>query len=309
MIDVSVTFGISHAALLRMRQKPAFPDGDPIYSEFSVQNMHTLNLSELNGEIWKQELYPGQGLEALLKKLVPLIDMSLQSETQSKYSIEQHLSRSTGHPVSLLKWTEEVMMDAGTIGLFGTKILDLDPKLVQKFLTFDDENWKLWYKWPNASAMHAAKTTMIKTIEDYLSLPQEERSDAAHIVDLIQKTTNALGLSKKDIAASLAMLYWVSVTSTFEKSILMLSSRLTNSPQIQYKYLQSLLLGAFPYYVRHFALWSYPKRVWISLLWWQAWPRGAVSMPPPRCARCRDSSVLQRILLHSNSGPTHDPRR
>lgn len=254
VIDVSVTFGISHAALLRMRQKPAFPDGDPIYSEFSVQNMHTLNLSELNGEIWKQELYPGQGLEALLKKLVPLIDMSLQSETQSKYSIEQHLSRSTGHPVSLLKWTEEVMMDAGTIGLFGTKILDLDPKLVQKFLTFDDENWKLWYKWPNASAMHAAKTTMIKTIEDYLSLPQEERSDAAHIVDLIQKTTNALGLSKKDIAASLAMLYWVSVTSTFEKSILMLSSRLTNSPQIQYKYLQSLLLGAFPYYVRHFAL-------------------------------------------------------
>ena len=56
------------------------------------------------------------------------------------------------------------MMDAGTIALFGTKILVIDPKLVQKFLAFDDENWKLWYKWPNARAMHAVKTEMMKTI-------------------------------------------------------------------------------------------------------------------------------------------------
>lgn len=208
VIDVSVTFGISHSALLKMRQKPAFPEGDSIYSEFSVQNMHALSLSELNNEFWKQELHPGRGLEALLEEFVLRIDTALQSETQSKHSITQHSSNSTERLVSLLKWTEGVMMDAGTIALFGTKILESDQKLVQKFLTFDNENWKLWYKWPNASAMHAAKTEMMKTIENYLDLPQDERGGAAHIVHLIEKTTSALGLSKKDIAASLAMLYF-----------------------------------------------------------------------------------------------------
>ena len=209
VIDVSATFGISRAALLKMRQKPAFPEGDPIYSKITVQNMHALSLSELNSEFWKQELFPGPRLDSLLKVFVFRIEAALQSENLSRYSRVQHPASSTEHIVSLLKLTEGVMMDAGTIALFGTNILEIDPELIQKFLTFDDENWKLWYKWPKASAMHAAKTAMMQTIEDYLSLPQQERGSAAHIVALIEDTTTALGLSKSDIAASLAMLYFV----------------------------------------------------------------------------------------------------
>ena len=55
-------------------------------------------------------------------------------------------------------------MNAGIIALFGIKILEIDSELVQKFLTFNYENWKLWYKWPKASAMHVAKTEMTNTV-------------------------------------------------------------------------------------------------------------------------------------------------
>ena len=208
VVDVSITFGISRVALLKMRQKPAFPEGDPVYSKLKVQNMHAMSLSELNSEFWKQELFPGPSLDALLEKFVVHIEAALQSENLSMYSRIQHHADSTEHTVLLLKWTEGVMMDAGTSALFGTKIVEIDPELVQKFLTFDNENWKLWYKWPKAGAMHAAKTAMMQTIEEYLSLPQKERGGAAHVVSLIEETTTALGLSKKDIAASLAMLYF-----------------------------------------------------------------------------------------------------
>ena len=185
VIDVSVTFGVSRAALLKMRQKPAVPEGDPVYSKFTVQNMHALSLSELNSEFWKQELFPGPRLDALIEEFVVRIEAALQSEHLSRYNRVQRPADSTEHIVLLLKWTKGVMMDAGTIALFGTRILEIDPELVQKFLTFDDENWRLWYKWPKASAMHAAKTAMMQTIEDYLSLPRKERGGAAHIVALI----------------------------------------------------------------------------------------------------------------------------
>ena len=56
VFDVFVIFDIFHAAMLRMRQKPAFSKDDSIYSEFTVQNMHALSLSKLNSEFWKQEL-------------------------------------------------------------------------------------------------------------------------------------------------------------------------------------------------------------------------------------------------------------
>ena len=34
---------------------------------------------------------------------------------------------STEPMILLLEWTESVMMEAGTIALFGTKILEIDP--------------------------------------------------------------------------------------------------------------------------------------------------------------------------------------
>ena len=209
VIDVSLTFGVSRAALLKMRQKPAFPSDHSIYSELNVQNMHAMSLAELNSEFWKQYLHPGPELEALLDKIMLRVGTILRPQIDPKHRTVQGSSDSTEHLVSLLKWTEAVIMDAGTIVLFGTKILEIDPKLVEKFLAFDNENWKLWYKWPKARKMHAAKAEMMKTIETYLDLPQEEKGSAAQIVKLIEKTTTSLGLSKCDIAASLAMIYFV----------------------------------------------------------------------------------------------------
>lgn len=216
VFEVSITFGISHPAMVKMRQKPAFLEGDPVYSEFTVQNMHALSLAELNSEFWKQELHPGHRLDALLENFLLCIDTLLQFEGLPQYTVVQRPSNSIKQVFSLLKLTEGVMMDAGTIASFGTKILEIDPNLVQKFLNFDDENWKLWYKWPNANAMHAAKAEMTKTFEKYLSLPQKERGGAAHIIELIETTTNALELSKKDIATSLTMLYFVFNTNTYK---------------------------------------------------------------------------------------------
>ena len=55
-------------------------------------------------------------------------------------------------------------MNAGTKAFFGEKLLKLDPNLVEHFLKFDTDNWKLWYKWPRAKELHEAKREMVKSL-------------------------------------------------------------------------------------------------------------------------------------------------
>ena len=92
---------------------------------------------------------------------------------------------------------------------FGGKVLELEPNLPKKFLDFDDDNWKLRYKWPNATKMHAVKSKLTKTLQRYLALPEEERPGAAHIVETMEATQRALGTYEEDIAKILCMVVFV----------------------------------------------------------------------------------------------------
>ena len=84
---------------LRMRQEPAFLEGDKICSAFTVQKMHALSLSELTSEDWKQELHPGHRLEALRKEFVLCVITTLHLARLSKYNIVQRFLNSTDHVV------------------------------------------------------------------------------------------------------------------------------------------------------------------------------------------------------------------
>ena len=79
-------------------------------------------------------------MEALLKGLMLRVNTALYPKRLSKHNMVQRPLNPTDHVVSLLKWTERVLMYAGMIALFGTKILEIDPDLVQEFLVFNDEN-------------------------------------------------------------------------------------------------------------------------------------------------------------------------
>ena len=80
---------------------------------------------------------------------------------------------------------------------------------MQNFLDFDAENWKLWYKWPRAKTMHAAKAKVTKTLRQWLQLPMSERSDAAWLIQTMEATQRAIGMDEQDIATILTMVYFV----------------------------------------------------------------------------------------------------
>ena len=91
----------------------------------------------------------------------------------------------------------------------GDALFGLDPNLRQDLVDFDDNNWMVWYKWPNASLMKTPKARVLRTFEMFLRLPKEKRLGAAWIIETMEDSQRQLGMRDSDIAAVIMKLLWV----------------------------------------------------------------------------------------------------
>jgi hypothetical protein len=104
---------------------------------------------------------------------------------------------------------QRVLIGSASNAFFGKILLEIEPSFVQDSIDFDEENWKLWYRWPRATRMYAAKDRMARSIERYLALGEEMRQDASFITRTFIKSQRALDVSDVDIAKVLCMLAFV----------------------------------------------------------------------------------------------------
>lgn len=113
--------------------------------------------------------------------------------------------------VSLLDWTRDVLLKAVTEAIFGDQLMKLDPQLLDYFTAFDDESWKLSYKYPRqvSKKMYQAKDNMVAAIEKYLRLAKDQRPEQAWLVGKLEAETKDAGIDTHDLAAMITSLLWV----------------------------------------------------------------------------------------------------
>lgn len=205
--DLSVTFGVSRQSVERAYRRPTNELDDVISQNFQIKNPQLKSVAQFHHDLWKQQLLPGDLYREVQQQFADLIESSLRlNRMTGHYVISSH--RNEGKNVSLLKWTQEVLVDAALRIFFGDKLLELDPDLPRHFLEFDDDSWKLVYKWPNATKMHTAKAKITSALVRYLALPPEERKGAAYLVEMMEKTQRALDFSEEDIANVFSIVLW-----------------------------------------------------------------------------------------------------
>lgn len=204
--ELSITFGVTHAAMDKAYRKPT-RDDDKLSLKLRINNPQLKSLTQLNSDFYKQQLHPGEKFDLLQKRFLELIDKSIRPESLSyPYVLSSTFDEKI---VSLQGWCQDILLNAGTKAFFGEKILQIDPDLMRNFLDFDADNWKLWYKWPQAREMHAAKAKVTKTLREYLRLPHHDRADAAWLIQNMEATQRAIGMDDQDIATVLTMVYFV----------------------------------------------------------------------------------------------------
>ncbi|KAF7511886.1 hypothetical protein GJ744_003119 [Endocarpon pusillum] len=212
--EIASSFGVSDTALYDFNRQPLGEKDDVVSRKTGIKNPHLKSLSQLNKDFMKQQFLPGERYYELQDRFLGYIETSLiQVNTSNKPATCEAASH---EHTSLMEWSQSVLIDAGVRALFGDKLLELDPDLPKHFLKFNDELWKLLYKWPGATQTRAAKSQCIKTIQQYLALPKHERPGAAYVVEVMEATQRALGIPEDDIATVLFMLLWSTNTNTYK---------------------------------------------------------------------------------------------
>lgn len=187
-------------------QKPT-KENNILSQKLQIENPHLKSLTQLNSDFYKQQLHPGEKFDVIQQKFLSCIDKSMRLENlATPYGLSSTREEKI---ISLQGWCQDILLKAGTEAFFGQKILQMDPDLLRNFLDFDAENWKLWYKWPQAEEMHAAKNKITKTLQEYLNMPKDLRLDAAWLVQTMEDTQKAIGMGEQDIATVLTMVYFV----------------------------------------------------------------------------------------------------
>jgi hypothetical protein len=204
--ELGITFGVSKEAMDISYVRPTSEVDDAVSQALGTRNSRLKSLVELNKEFWKMQLHPGDEYIKIQNRFLEEITGKL-SEALPPSSI--YNITGSDATVSLLTLCQRVLIESTINTFFGKVLLETQPLLVQAFLDFDEENWKLWYKWPKATKMNKAKDQMAEAIENYLALENESRHDASFIVKTFITSQRALHTSDADIAKVLCMLVFV----------------------------------------------------------------------------------------------------
>jgi hypothetical protein len=205
--ELGITFGVSKDAMDKSYEKPSSEAEDRVSQALGTRNSRLKCLVDLNKEFWKMQLHPGEEYQNVQAVFLKEITEKLEHGGLPSSSVRD--ASSSEKTVSLLILCQRVLIESTLNAFFGKVLLETEPNMVQDFLDFDDENWKLWYKWPKASKMYTAKDRMAKAIERYLTLGDKTREDASFIIKTFIKSQQALDTADEDIAKVLCMLVFV----------------------------------------------------------------------------------------------------
>ena len=204
--DLMLTFGVSPDGVDKIyKAKPSF-GGDA-----GRLNPSNKALADLKTDFYHLQLLPRSReaaparpgeFEKLQRSFLKLIQNSIHPKNSSIHGLAEK-------DKSLHRWCQSVLVEAGMRAFFGKALFELDPNIMEHFVDFDDNNWMVWYKWPNASAMRVPKAKVLRTLERFLALPKEEKSDMSFLTKAMEDSMKQLGMSIPDMAAVVMMQVWV----------------------------------------------------------------------------------------------------
>ena len=103
-----------------------------------------------------------------------------------------------------------MLVDALSRTLFGDRIYEVAPDLVQSLLDFNDVAWMLIFHYPQPadSKLKKARSSILRSFMKYMQAPNDIRYGQAWLIERVMKEHKTLDISDQDKAALLLMIYW-----------------------------------------------------------------------------------------------------
>jgi hypothetical protein len=196
------TFDISEKTMINAWALPISKENDRIQKIAGVPNPAGKSLGDLSMDFWKTQLVGPEfrNIETVFTRNI------------TKILAEQvALSEVSGAEINLLELSRDVIVGAGLRAFFGDKLLEMHPDFIAKYIAFDAESWKLWFKWPFSNSMYANKKAVEDALQSWLEVPVQERGEMGYLVRTVEKTQVAIGTPLSDLARIMNLLIFMYV--------------------------------------------------------------------------------------------------
>ncbi|KAL8729917.1 MAG: hypothetical protein Q9181_004832 [Wetmoreana brouardii] len=210
------SFGVSEEGISKV-----FEPSEQFIQKSQAYNPHKKTFFKLKSDFYHTQLHPGPRFEATQESFVRLLDETMRFENIPASVTLQATSGMKS--VSLYRLCQEVFVKVGTQVFFGKQLLNIDPDLVHDFIEFDDNNWMVFYNWPQKSVATKPMKRILAVIMTYLDLSKAQRPDSAWLIDRFEDAQAQLETPKEDVAVVLMMLLWVVNTNAYRVAFWMLA--------------------------------------------------------------------------------------
>ncbi|PSR82481.1 hypothetical protein BD289DRAFT_12951 [Coniella lustricola] len=151
---------------------------------------------DVSHDDFRYQMHPGKEFAKLNEAFLINIEFSLKWDKITGFPVTNRASTGKLLTVSLWKWCYTVLVDAATRSMFGNAIFEVYPDVMENFYMFDQEGWKLPFKYPEFAAKTLYRTLgRSKTaFADFLALPEDQRQDSCWIVKRLEDGMKDVGI-------------------------------------------------------------------------------------------------------------------
>ena len=164
----------------------------------------------LTHDIHTRQLYPGENLDSMGNLFAQYFqDHLCQENIFARYAAPSRDSNPKSS-ISLWQMCSQLLVNAGQNVYFGRILSDIDPTLARTFLHFDDLSWQLLFNMPRTLSreMHQSQDKLIDALDRYFLTSSTQRQDAAWSIGVLEREMRRLGLSNRELATMMMILYW-----------------------------------------------------------------------------------------------------
>jgi hypothetical protein len=153
----------------------------------------------------------GLELKSLAQHISKFLETKLTSDsTLTRGSSTFHTTHNGTHCISLKAFAVQNIIHGVQHGYFGPRLLDIDPKILETLIEFDDLSWKAWfhYPWFMRRRLDHLADSLRSSLQVYFQIPPEERKASAWFTHKLEEEFHSAGLHDSDFNALMLFFYW-----------------------------------------------------------------------------------------------------
>lgn len=166
-----------------------------------------MDFIHLTEDIYKKQLLPGAKMDEMCKMFLNALYNSVRWESLKDCG---PLGQGPRKRISLYSTCRFAMVDAATRSMFGPHLHNIEPKIVEYMINFNDFAWMVFFRYPDFVGLPVTepRRKIIDALKRFIQLPEEQRPEQSWSIKNIITAQEIVGIDLEAQASVILLIFW-----------------------------------------------------------------------------------------------------